>query len=1328
MNRSNNKILGIVLAILFIGIFVGVYLFSEDSSLSRKRILFIAGDSQTEAIIKAADLLLLQYPELSKKVDIIARSPANTFADDAVPAAELLFIAPLYGEYFAQYEKYLRENSNNVITKQGIPDLKFAVGLNSLEHPETKIVELALKRDPKFDAYWKTSSPEQLKEMMVYALSRYLGIEDLKYKQPKEEIELGMGVLKNGKLSYVKTYEEWEQQTQPDSLKPKIAILVGGSEAQQGILTESYALIKSIEEAGAVPVFVFGYPASDALRDFLLDKNGNPTVDAIIARTLKFPDQKALEYLKKINVPVINAIRIFGPSIKEWDNSVKGLSSGEVAWQISIPELSGTIQPTVVSGTENSEGIVSDQVIPHGIDMAVKRAMRWIKLQRTTNADKKIAIVYWNYPPGKGNIGASYLNVMRSMPEIMRRLQKDGYKTDGFSSISQDQFEKTIINRGRNVGSFAPGELKQMAESKGLVTIPVSTYKKWLEETSPRFQQEVSNHWGEPEDSELMAIQKEGELHFVLPIVKFGNILLLPQPDRARSEDIQALYQSQELPPHHQYVAAYLWLQRNVDALIHTGTHGTLEWLGGKETGQGQHDAGQVLAGDLPILYPYIVDDVGEGITAKRRSAAVVVDHLTPALGLSGLSPELQKLKKLMDQYFQANSTDADAGKQIAQNVAKEVARQGIDKDLKIEGWSNDKIKSDSDIQAIQQYLEKVEQATIPLGLHTFGISPNGKRLEEFTTKMLDDRPDSLTQEYKSRLTASGPNELQAITKGLNGRYIEPAAGNDPILNPDALPTGRNFYTFDPRTIPSKEADETGKKLAGQLLDNHLIDNGAPLKKAALEVWGTETIRHMGVQESQGFALMGVQLIRNDRGRVTGMELIPREKLDRPRVDVVFFTTGLYRDNFPSFMELLDEAVQLAASSPEKDNNIRINAEKLYQKLRKNDVDSLEARRRSLIRVFSQPAGRYSSKISEITYASGTWDKESQVAETYINRMGNGYGGGFWGDSMKTEFESALSGTEAIVHTRASNLYATLDNDDYFSYGGSIALGVRHVDSTASPPFYVSDLRTKGEEKQVSLQEFMGEEMRSRYFNPKHAKELMSEGYAGGRHMLKATKYLWGWNVVYPEAVDDTKWQELYEVWVKDKYNLETSEFFEKSNPYALTAMTGRMLETSRKGYWDAPPEVLDDLTKKYVENIAKHGVNGDHITTDNPQLQEYIKGIAEANSNIAAADVTKWMRSLESATNKTLDESLKERVESLKEWHNPENQKAASENEKLQKELGKESKMAKMEQIQGYKMQEVTVTDNSMPTEQPQEFPWLIFVVIASLFGVMAAGAIRQS
>lgn len=1330
INKAN--LAGIVFALCFIAAFCIFSFTNSGRSTSDKRIIFIAGDNNAEPIIRATDLLYKHHPELSKHIDVVIHSPSNTREKDVeMPASDIIVLSGLDAENFRRHKPYFIKLRDGQIPASQSPSAKIWVGKTGVG-VDKEIGEMEIPKDNEADAYWGNNAPEDLEQMMVYLLNRYAGYKDLKVEKPAKKLEQGFLVFKDNKpYKLVGSYAEWAAITNPDTSKPYAGYLISATAARAGILNTQAAIHKRLMEAGTQPVYIFGYPGSKMINDLVFTNNLFKKIKVVISEEFKFADKDAVAVLSKWNIPILNTIDIYGPTIAEWKQSTKGLSSQEITWQIAVPELSGVAAITVTGGIKMEGQMATKQPIPDRVNRVVERALRYIYLEKTPASKRKIAILYWNYPPGKDNVGASYLNVTRSITKVLSHLKNEGYDVSGFNDADSRSIEKLIMQRGRNVGRYAPGELQKMANMPDVVTVPVSTYKKWFSGLPKEYQYQLTNHWGQPEKADIMTIQKKGELHFVLPIIRFGNVSIMPQPDRARSQDLAALFHSQTLPPHHQYLCEYLWLQHNVDALIHTGTHGTQEWLDGKETGMSNTDSPEAMAGDLPIMYIYIMDDVGEGITAKRRGAATIIDHLTPVLVRNGITPELQKLKNLSKQFEETKALNPDGATLIKKEIESMMQKTGITKDLsKHDGARTKSNKEDFEetLHELAEYIGSIEKVATPFGLHTFGVSPQGKELISFTDVITNGNDKAKRDKYQASLVASGNEELRQLTVGLNAHYVTPNIGNDPILNPTALPTGYNFYTFDPRTIPIPYSDSIGKKLAKEYVSDFLAKNKKYPSKVALEVWGTETIRHQGMQEAQGMAMMGVRATRDEKGRVKKLELISRKELGRPRIDVVFSTTALYRDNFPMLIDVLDEAVQLAASSPEPDNTIRNNAEKLYKQLVAGGMDSAEARKRSLVRVFAEPAGTYSSKMSEAAYASGSWDKEEQVAALYIRRMGNGYGGGIWGESMETEFKASLSGVETIIHTDASNTYATLDNDDFFQFAGAIALGVRYVDKTKkSPDFLVSNLRVKGEEKNESLERFMGVELRSRYFNPEYIKAMEKEGYEGARHVMKGVEYMWGWQVMLPEVINAEKWQEFYEVWLKDRYNLKTAEFFEEHSPHAKESISGRMMEAVRKGYWTPTEEVKKDLAKMYAETVAKHGVSCGHNTCDNPELQQYIKGIAETNSNIPASAITKWIKNVETATKTSLPDALAKRIKDRADFADPSKVIAYKPNQTpVDKNALKPTNQT--EKVKGYVMKEEKTVEASNASPGAKHTRLLYIIGIGLQVLVLLFGGISRS
>lgn len=1284
---KKNKLPGIVLMSIFI-IALAVVAYRYGIQGNRKTtLLFITADNKAEAIIKGFDLFLQKHPELSDKIDVVVRTASNTREGDPIPPADMLVFHVHETAFLQQHEPWLKKTG-------ALPYIKIASGQAGLRYSEEKIEALGLRREKIVDDYIEYGSPRDYLNCISYMLNRYGGYRQLPYDKPVAKIKEGLVVYQHGQvIKLVSSWQEWVKEVKPDTTKPILAYIVYKNIVHQELLNVEKVLMEKFEKAGFQPVMMFGFPTAKVLKNYLLESKA----EVAVSGTFRFLDNEALPLLKEADIPVINAIDIYGPTIDEWRASTKGLSSFEISFQYAMPEFSGLAPNNVISGTRLQGNMAVKTAIPAMADKIAARAKRFVHLRRTPNAQKKIGVLFWNYPPGKDNVGASYLNVTRSIPVFLDALKKEGYN---YNRIDDRALEKLIMQRGHNVGKYAPGELAAMVKEGGAILIPVSTYKKWFAELPVAYQQYVNDRWGKPEDAQIMTLQHKGELNFVLPMIRLGNFFIMPQSSRAKTEEIAAMYHSNTLPPHHQYICEYLWLQRNTDAIIHTGTHGTQEWLDGKESGMSEYDSPEILAGDLPIMYIYNMDVVGEGLVAKRRGAGIIIDHLTPAMGEAGLSPELKQLNQLILQWEKVEAVDPEGSEKVLQDIDQLTTRLGIKKDLGIKNPSKKEL-----VEELQHYIEDIRTHSTPFGLHTFGVSPSGKKLAAFVNIIKD-------KNGEENLKQSGPNELNSLIKGLRGEYIPPNVGNDPIRNPTAIPTGSNFFAFDPRTVPMPYADSQGVKLANTFVDNFKKENNRYPDKVALEVWGSETVRHQGMQEAQALAYLGVGIKRDKMGKIEGVELIPRTKLNRPRVDVLFSTTGLYRDNFPMLVELFDKAVQLAYSSPEPDNPIRINTEKIYRQLAAAGMDTITARKRSLVRVFAEAPGTYGNGVADAAIASGSWDNDSTIANMYIRKMSYGYGQDVWGESMEKEFEAALSGTDAVIHSRTTSLYMSLDNDDFFGFAGALAQGVKHVDSLkTSPPLMVADMREKGNERYVSIERFMGMELRSRYFNPGYVEAMTKEGYAGAREVMKSVDNMFGWQVVYPEVITSEKWQEFYEVWMKDRYNLKTTAFFDEHNPYARQSMSARMLEAVRKGFWKADANTQKELAKMYVDNVVKNGVSCSYTTCDHPQLQQFIKGIAVTNSAIPASDVTKWVSKVESATSRSLEEAVTTTRQSM---------------EAGRQQAPPSKSAAGKTKVQGYKMEAEQVIKDQWKTASPSAL-WAYFLIVALQLGIVLAGAWKR-
>lgn len=1096
-------------------------------------------------------------------------------------------------------------------------------------------------------------------------------------------------------------------------------------------------LIASFEQAGFNVLPFFGFPLSRPLNQFCIDSAGQASIDFLVTTSfLRGGTPEGVRKLfEKMGVPVINAIQL-DQTKEEWESSKTGIGIFQRSLNLSQPELTGHIQPTVISSQEivtTPEGQRFTEKAPlvNQIRQLAGRVRAWDNLRQKPEQEKNIALIYYNYPPGKDNIGASYLNVLpESIHHILVRMQKEGYDLGGIRPDSARLFDE-IMDHGRNIGHWAPEEMKKLVTRGDPVLVPVSLYKQWFSTLSPEFREKVLEKWGTPEDADIMTGKnREGETCFVIPAVRYGRILLTPQPVRGWGRDPGTMYHDITLPPHHQYIAFYLYLRHgfHADAIVHLGTHGTHEWLPGKEAGLNEDDAPEALLGDLVNVYPYIVDNVGEGLQAKRRGMAVIIDHLTPPFDKAGLNPELHELSGLINDYNAALEKSSTLAGAKLTGITELAEKQGLLKDLGLDGALRE-----DDIHELEHYIKEIAEKQSPMGLHSFGKSPAGPYAEA-TARAIVDRQQDLKPgerrqqilELKATLLASGESELNALMDALDGRYIPAGQGNDPLRNPASLPIGKNFYAFDPAKIPSPEVFGTGSRLAEELIEQYRQKHqGAFPDKVTFNLWSTETIRHEGIMESQIMKLLGVKPRYDAYGRTAGVELIPRKDLKRPRVDVVMVPSGLYRDLFPNLMDMLDQAVTLAAQQEEPDNHIRQHILSTRQLLIEQGIkDEEKAERLASVRMFSVPSGAYGTGLEDVIQASDTWDDEQQVADVYFNRMSHLYGQGFWGDKPEGAdsalagnfslnlFKISLSGTKTVVHSRSSNMYGALDNDDFFQYLGGTAMAIRSIDGE-TPDVTVTNLSDPRNVGQESIDKFIGREMKSRYLNPKWINEMLSEGYAGARMVEKVVSHLWGWQVTVPEAVDENKWQQVYETYVEDKYQLDIKDKFrEAGNLYAYQVALSRMLEVVRKDYWHPDDQVLETLVKEYRSTIEEAGLSCNENVCDNKRLTEFmevpVQQATAAGKQLADAAVpANRLPGIPRKPEPASQEQVKSREDQA--VRQPEKQIPGN---KSEPDLPEEPQT---EEVQGYKMEEAIRNDpaGEMKTDLPAKLGLALLAVL---------------
>src|SRR5688572_5862954 len=619
------------------------------------RIAYLYSDGNISGTLKAYKALLQERPDLRKRIVLtfVTESMLPDVKIDELTKSNVLVLDIMNQQMLERVNADKKIDLIAAVRRQG---KVLAVGEGLL--PKEHYTKQGAIWDQTARTYWAHMGASNQVALLKYALTQ-AGIKGLSIPAPEPSMDAGYYYPSPAKpgapLTGGQVFARWEDlvawkqkngKARPGA--PRIAVGFYKAAYYGGETELIDAVIANIERRGAEAVPIFGYPGAVATERLLLDPSGKLRADVMLGFFFNFAGPEASGYLSKVDIPVINLISLYGRSESEWRSSPMGLSFFEGTFNVAVPELAGTIAPTVVGSQEKLRDpdtgmtvVVRRPILPQ-VSMAVSRALKWATLRSTPNRDKRVGIVFYNYPAGKANIGASYLNVAESIARVLQRLKQEGYDV-GNGDLSGNGVLQTLVAKSRNVAGYAPGELQALVDQGGAIRVTTAEYNRWLNALSPPLKAKVMKDWGPADKSRLMAAGNT----FIIPAVQYGKVALLPQPARGWGEDTEKLYHAKDLAPHHQYVAAYAWLRESfkANAVIHVGTHGTLEWLDGKDIGLSSDDAPDAMIADLPHLYIYNVDVVGEGLVARRRGMAALVDHMVPPFRKGGLYPELAALK-----------------------------------------------------------------------------------------------------------------------------------------------------------------------------------------------------------------------------------------------------------------------------------------------------------------------------------------------------------------------------------------------------------------------------------------------------------------------------------------------------------------------------------------------------------------------------------------------------------------------------------------------------------------------------------------------------------
>jgi cobaltochelatase CobN len=1034
----------------------------------------------------------------------------------------------------------------------------------------------------------------------------------------------------------------------PDA--PTIAVLFYRAQQLAGNTGYIEALCCAIERAGGRPLPVFCTSLRTPPAE-LLDLLG--TADAMVVTVLAAggatpasvgaggdDDSWDVKHLAALDIPILQGLCLTS-SRARWSANDDGMSPLDVATQVAVPEFDGRIITVPFSFKEiDSDGLISYVPDPERCTRVAGLAVNHARLRRVPPAEKRLALIFSAYPTKHARIGnAVGLDTPASAIALLKALRDSGYDigdVPGVETNDGDALIHALIERGgQDPDWLTDGQL-----AGNPIRIPAARYREWFNALPADLAHAMVEHWG-PAPGELYVdrgTNPDGEI--VVAAMQSGNVVIVVQPPRGFGERPVAIYHDPDLPPSHHYLATYLWLRHEfgAHAAVHLGKHGNLEWLPGKTLGMSADCAPDAALGDLPLIYPFLVNDPGEGTQAKRRAHATLVDHLIPPMARAEAYGDISRLEQLLDEHANVATLDPVKLPAIRQQIWTLMRAAKMDHDLGLAERPEDDHFDDM-LMGVDGWLCEIKDVQIRDGLHILGAAPVGSSELDLVLAILrasqlfggdqhlpglrqalglaedgtDDRASVDEAEERARalvgaLQASGwdaarvgeitddpaiaailrfaarevvprlagtAREIDQVLAALEGRYIAAGPSGSPLRGlVNVLPTGRNFYSVDPKAMPSRLAWETGVAMADSLLQRYLADYGQWPRSVGLSAWGTSAMRTSGDDIAEVLALLGVRPVWDEASRrVIDLEVIPLTELGRPRIDVTVRISGFFRDAFPHVVTMIDDAVRLVAAldEPDESNYVRAHVQA--------DLADNGDERRATTRIFGSKPGTYGAGLLQLI-DSRNWRDDADLAEVYTAWGGFAYGRGLDGrpaaDDMRNQYRRitiAAKNTDCREHDIA-------DSDDYFQYHGGMVATVRALTGQA-PAAYIGDNTRPDAVRTRTLNEETARVFRSRVVNPRWMAAMRRHGYKGAFEMAATVDYLFGYDAT-AQVMADWMYEELTAQYVLDPQN---RKFLDDSNPWALHGMAERLLEAAGRGMWEKPdPATLDSLRQVLLE------------------------------------------------------------------------------------------------------------------------------------------------
>ncbi|WP_280180729.1 cobaltochelatase subunit CobN [Nocardia farcinica] len=1055
----------------------------------------------------------------------------------------------------------------------------------------------------------------------------------------------------------------------PDA--PTVGIVYYRAQHLAGNTAYVEALCRAVEDAGAraLPVYCASLRTAepellatlgraDALVVTVLAAGGTKPATASAGGDDEAWDVGALAAL---DVPILQGLCLT-TGRAQWEDNDDGLSPLDVATQVAVPEFDGRIITVPFSFKEfDADGLSTYVPDPERAARVAGIAVRHARLRHIPAADKRLALMLSAYPTKHARIGnAVGLDTPASTIALLHELRAAGYalgepgEVPGLAEHDGDALMHALIAAGGQDPDWLTAE--QLEGNP--IRIGADTYTAWFGTLPAELRDAVVEAWGPPPGGLYVDRSADPKGEIVIAALRFGNIVLMVQPPRGFGENPVAIYHDPDLPPSHHYLAAYRWLAAPVeqggfgaDAMVHIGKHGNLEWLPGKTLGMSAACGTDAALGDLPLIYPFLVNDPGEGTQAKRRAHATLVDHLIPPMARAESYGDIARLEQLLDEHANISALDPAKLPAIRQQIWTLMRAAEMDRDLGLEERP-DEDSFDDMLLHVDGWLCEIKDVQIRDGLHVLGQPPVGAAEVDLVLAMLRarqlwggettvpglrealgldesgsesrervdaveerarelllalqaadwsvDAVDGLIDRFAGQLFADAGGDRESVSAvlrfaatevvprlrgtgqeiarvlhALDGGFVPAGPSGSPLRGLiNVLPTGRNFYSVDPKAVPSRLAWETGQAMADSLLQRYLADQGEYPRSVGLSVWGTSAMRTSGDDIAEVLALLGVRPVWDEASRrVTTLEVIPLPELGRPRIDVTVRISGFFRDAFPHVLALLDDAVRLVADldEPAEDNYVRAHT--------LADVAEHGDRRRATTRIFGSKPGTYGAGLLQLI-DSKSWRSDDDLAQVYTAWGGYAYGRGLDGAPAAEDMRSAYRRIAVAAKNTDTREHDIADSDDYFQYHGGMVATVRALTGT-NPQAYIGDSTRPDAVRTRTLSEETTRVFRARVVNPRWLEAMRRHGYKGAFEMAATVDYLFGYDAT-TDVVADWMYEKLSESYVFDETN---RKFMQQSNPWALHGIAERLLEAAERGMWSAPEQqTLDRLRQVYLE------------------------------------------------------------------------------------------------------------------------------------------------